>query len=163
MEQKDNNFPGLVQECNKFIEELNIVDPFKIHVSKNEWKKMVKSAVIKANSNELKHEIEEKYKKLKKSDLVNEEFDRKDYLKKLNIQQARTMFKFRSYMTQHVKMNQKSNEQYAEALWLQNTNSHLLWCTGYESLREGKDLECDQHLCDYLQKIFILRTEKLLD
>ena len=130
---------------------------------------MVKSAVIKANSNELKHEIEEKYKKLKKSDLVNEEFDRKDYLKKLNIQQARTMFKFRCSLTQHVKMNQKSNEQYVEALWryeecgLQDTNSHLLWCTGYESLREGKDLECDRHLCDYLHKIFIVRTEKLLN
>ena len=66
VEQKDNNFPGLVQECNKFIEEFNIVEPFKIHLSKNEWKKMVKSAVIKANSNELKHEIEEKYKKLEK-------------------------------------------------------------------------------------------------
>ena len=72
-------------------------------------------------------------------------------------------------MSQHVKINQKSNEQYAEALWrceecgLQDTNSHLLWCTGYESLRGGKDLECDQHLCDNLQKIFILRTEKLLD
>ena len=130
---------------------------------------MVKTAINAANAMELKHEITEKYKKLKNSDLVNEEFSRKEYLKKLNIQQARTKFKFRCSMTQHVKMNQKSNPQYAESLWrceecgLQDTNSHLLWCNGYESLREGKDLECDRQLCEYLQRIFISRTEKLLD
>ena len=71
-------------------------------------------------------------------------------------------------MTQHVQMNQKSSPHYAENLWrceecgLQDTNSHLLWCTGYESLREGKDLQCDRQLCEYLQKIFLSRTEKLL-
>ena len=169
LEQKLNNFPGLAQECKQFIVELNILDPFKITLSKNEWKKMVKTAINTANAMELKHEINEKYKKLKNSELVNEEFSQKEYLRKLNIQQARTKFKFRCSMTQHVKMNQKSNPQYAESLWrceecgLQDTNSHLLWCTGYESLREGKDLQCDRQLCEYLQKIFISRTEKLLE
>ena len=169
LEQKLNNYPGLVQECNKFIEELNILDPFELSLSKIEWKRIVKKAIVAANSRELKQEIVEKYKKLKNSDLVSEEFGRKEYLKKLNIHQARTKFKFRCSMTQHVKMNQKSNPQYAESLWrceecgLQDTNAHLLWCSGYKSFMEGKDLECDQHLCDYLQKIFISRTEKLLD
>ena len=169
VEQNSENFPGLAKECKNFIKELNIVDPFEIELSKHEWKKIVKNAVTKANTEELKHEIKEKYKKLEKSDLVKEEFGRKEYLKVLNIQQARTKFKFRCSMTQHVKMNQKGNEQYAKALWrceecgLQDTNSHLLWCTGYESLREGKDMECDQHLCDYLQKIFKIRTDNLLN
>ena len=135
LEQKLKNFPGLAQECKQFIKELNILDPFEITLSKNEWKKMVKKAINTANAMELKHEINEKYKKLKNSDLVNEESSRKEYLRKLSIQQARTKFKFRCSMTQHVKMNQKSNPQYAESLWrceecgLQDTNSHLLWCT----------------------------------
>ena len=66
-------------------------------------------------------------------------------------------------------MNQKSNKEYAEKLWKceecgkQDTNSHLLWCTGYSELREGKDLSCDKQLCNYLQKIFLLRNEKLLN
>ena len=37
---------------------------------------------------ELKNEIKEKYKKLKKSDLVNEDFSRKEYLGKLTIEQS---------------------------------------------------------------------------
>ena len=78
------------------------------------------------------------------------------------------MFKFRSSMTQHVKMNQKNNEEYAAALWkceecgMQDTNSDLLSCAGYESLRDGKNLDCDKQLCQYLQNIFLLRNDKLL-
>jgi ABC-type amino acid transport substrate-binding protein len=73
-EQWNNNWPGLVQECNQFIEQLNILDPFKVNLSKNEWKKMVKEAISKANSDELKDEITNKYKKLKKSELEGEDF-----------------------------------------------------------------------------------------
>ena len=71
-------------------------------------------------------------------------------------------------MTQHVRMNQKNNEEYSAALWKceecgqQDTNSHLLYCDGYQSLRDGKDLGTDKQLCEYLQKIFIIRNDKLL-
>ena len=158
MDQKSENIPGLVQECSQFINELKIL----------EWKRIVKKAIVTANTNELKEEIKEKYKKLRNSELVNKDFGRKDYINNLDLLQARTMFKFRSSMTQHVKMNQKSNKSYADALWrcdecgLQDTNSHLLWCAGYEALRDGKDLENDKQLCDYLHKVFLARNEKLL-
>ena len=127
----------------------------------------MKEAIIKANSDELKDEITNKYKKLNKSELEGEDFGRKDYIKNLNLHQARTKFKFRSSMTQHVKMNQKNNKEYAEEMWkcnecgMQDTNAHLLWCEGYASLREGKDLGCDKQLCNYLQRIFLDRSEKV--
>ena len=168
IEQKNQDFPGLVRECKMFIEELEILDPFQLSLTKNEWKKIVKEAILAANSNELKHEISEKYKKLKHSELAQEDFGRKSYINNLNLQQARTKFKFRCSMTQHVKMNQKSNKTYEDALWrcedcgLQDTNSHLLWCSGYEILRDGKDLDDDKQLCEYLHRIFLLRNEKLL-
>ena len=41
LEQEMNNFLGLAKESKQFIEELNILDPFKISLSKNEWKKIV--------------------------------------------------------------------------------------------------------------------------
>ena len=94
LEQRQENFPGLVQECNQFRSDLHLLDPFEIRLSKAEWKRMVKDSINIANSNELKEEIVEKYKKLKRSDLATEEFGRKEYLKNLNIQHARTKFKF---------------------------------------------------------------------
>ena len=107
MEQKMNGFPGLVQECAQFSKDLEILDPFEHWLTTQEWKRIVKNATTEANEKELKHEIKEKYKKLKKSDLAKEEFGRKSYLRNLSLQEARTMFKYRSSMTQHVKMNQK--------------------------------------------------------
>ena len=86
---------------------------------------MVKTAINAANAMELKHEIKEKYKKLKNSDLVNEKFSRREYLKKLNIQQARSKFKCRCSISQHVEMNQKSNPQYEESL-------QRMWAPGYQ-------------------------------
>ena len=94
-EQKKNNFPGLVQECYEFIQELNIPDPFQQSFSRNQWRRLVKAAIRSANTQELQAEIAE-YKKLKHSELVNEEFGRKEYIEKLSIHQARIKFKFRS-------------------------------------------------------------------
>ena len=98
-EQRNMNFPGLFQECKLFIEKLKLVDPFQLDMSAIEWKRIVKKAILTANEEELKEEITKKYKKLMKSDLVEEEFGRKEYISKLNLQQARTKFKFRSSMT----------------------------------------------------------------
>ena len=109
-EQKENDFPGLVKECTLFIDELKIEDPFMKKFSKLGWKRIVKKAILEANSIELKNEILE-YKKLKNADMKNEQFERKNYIRKLNLQQARTKFKYRCSMTQHVKMNQKNNQQ----------------------------------------------------
>ena len=117
MKQKENEYPGLVKECEQMIKELKILNPFDHWMSSIEWKNMVKNAISEANSIELKNEITEKYKKLKNSELAKEEFGRKEYVKNLDLQQARTKFKFRTSMTQHVKHNQKNNESYAAALW----------------------------------------------
>ena len=68
IEQKKKKFPGLVKECESFINELKILNPFDVWMSENEWKRMVKSAVSEANSKEIKEEITEKYRKLKKSE-----------------------------------------------------------------------------------------------
>ena len=95
MEQKMNGFPGLVQECAQFSKDLEILDPFEHWLTTQEWKRIVKNATTEANEKELKHEIKEKYKKLKKSDLAKEEFGRKSYLRNLSLQEARTMFKYR--------------------------------------------------------------------
>ena len=45
MEQKNQDFPGLVRECDKFIKELEILDPFQLSMSKNEWKRIVKGTL----------------------------------------------------------------------------------------------------------------------
>ena len=165
MTQHDNNYPGLVLECREFIRILNIPDPMKDTISKKVWKKVVKKAVFDENEMELKEDIK-RYKKLVDSELGREQFGRRPYIKELNITKSRNIFKYRSSMTQHVKMNQKSNKEYSRTLWKcnqcgrQDTNSHLLWCFGFSNEREGADLNNDSELAEYLQKVFMRRNEE---
>ena len=78
IKQKENEYPGLVKECEQTVEDLKILNNFDHWMSTSEWKKMVKTAISEANSSELKSEITEKYKKLKNSELAKEEFGRKE-------------------------------------------------------------------------------------
>ena len=111
---------------------------------------------------------------MKNSELLNEDFERKDYINKLDLQQARTMFKYCSSITQHVKMNQKSNKAYVDALWRckecgqQDTNSLVLWCAGYEaliistkfSLQGMKSYSSETGLMDSLYMCFSLSEKR---
>ena len=115
------------------------------------------------NSHELKKTILG-YSKLEDLELETEKCERKPYVKQLNLSSVRTKFKYRTKMTQHVKMNFSSSIKYSEDLWQCDscrskidTQSHVLWCSSYASLREGKDLKSDRDLCNYLQEVFKIR------
>ena len=78
---------------------------------------------------------------------------------------VRTIFKFRVDMFQ-AKLNFKNNPQYREEKFLCDScesevdnNTHVLHCYSYAELREGKDLNNDVHLAQYLQKVVDIRTK----
>ena len=129
------------------------------------WKKIVKNKMIEENEKELKENMK-KFKKLKKSVLIEESSGMKDYIKKLSVKEARTIFKHRCYMTRYIKMNYKGNPLYEKQLWKCNkcqkidSEEHILWCDGYKELREGKNLDNDKDLCKYLQKIQKIRERE---
>ena len=60
----------------------------------------------------------------------------------------------------------KNDGTFANDLWKcskclnQDTEAHLLWCPGYQDMRQGLDLADNHDLCSYLQKIFILRCNE---
>jgi hypothetical protein len=91
----------------------------------------------------------ETYRKLEETELLAEDFGRQPYLKKLNLEGARTKFNYRTKMTQFVKLNYTSDPKYSE--------DHVLWYPSYASLREEKDLDSDEDLCAYLQEVFRIK------
>ena len=161
--QDHHNLPGLVSECKDYFQKYQLPDIFKEPMKSNEWKSLVKKKMHEANSKELKSEIQT-YRKLEKSDLLTEAAGRQPYTKDLQLSDARIKFKHRTQMSQYVKMNFSSDVKYAEELWRCNScetsidsQSHVLWCPSYASLREGKDLDSDQDLCEYLREVFKIR------
>ena len=98
--------------------------------------------------------------------MIDESFEIRNYIKELTVSEARTLFKHRFLMTQSVKMNFKNDNTYSRTLWKcdhckkMDSESHLLWCDAYKSLRENKNLNNDKDLCQYLQDILRLRTKE---
>ena len=78
--------------------------------------------------------------------MEEEKFERKSYLGTLRMDQARTKFKIKTKMLKNVKLNFKNDQQNVKKLWKcsecenRDSQEHILWCEGYEKLREGKDL-----------------------
>ena len=164
MMQQVHESPGLTSEVKKYLSDLNLPNCFEHHFSKPKWKSLVKTAIKKANEEEIRESIKQ-YKKMKNVE-EEEKFECKDYLSSLSLSKARTLFHHKYSMTDNVKMNFKSDRGYANSLWKcsecqnQDTEKHLLWCPGYAEHREGLDLKNDTDLCSYLQIIFNKRCNE---
>ena len=101
-------------------------------------------------------------------DLRNEEENElsvKDYIKTMSLRNARTLFRIRSNMVE-VKMNHKSNRNHANDLWKcdfcysLDSQSHIMWCPAFSSLREGKNLQNDLDLVSYFQDVMKIRENQ---
>ena len=106
------------------------------------------------------------YEKLKKSEMIFEDFETKPYLKNLNVHNARIIFKKRSSMMQHVKLNYMSDARNVKTLWQcdscqssVDSMGHVLRCPSYLQLRTGKDLDSNQDLAQYLHDVFMIRSK----
>ena len=161
--QSDMSYPGLVMECNNLMEEYELTD---IHTaSKIQWKRAVKDAVSKQNKSSLLQKIQNGYKKLDYKTLREEKFETKEYLKSLNLPDARMKFALRSKMTKTVQMNYKGEKKYIKNGWkcqdceIPDTQDHIVRCPCYQQLRVGKDLTSDKDLVEYFRKVIQIREK----
>ena len=167
MIQEQENLPGLTQEVKQQVETLRLPNLFDEMIPKNKWKNIVKDAIKEANENEVKESLMT-YKKLKNRKIVHEKYGMKMYTEVLSLNEARTIFRHKTSMTEHVKLNYKGIKRYAAAGWkceeCSNLDSeeHILWCSGYEEFRENLDLENEKDLSKYLQKIYLKRSKRTI-
>ena len=85
------------------------------------------------------------------------------------ITNVRMIFRFRMELIE-AKQNFKQKPEYKAEGYLCDScereideNTHVLFCDSYKSLREGKDLNSDNDLCDYLRKVLSIRSELRLN
>ena len=164
--QREHNLPGLVKEGKELLQYFclpNIIDescPF----TKQQWKQKAKKAVYSKFEENLKVKISG-YSKLKDGPMMSERFEEKSYLSEMSMQNARTNFRIRSKMID-VKMNQRSDKANAKKLWKcsecgnVDSQSHIVWCPFFATLREGKSLESDLDLVKYFQEVLKIREDR---
>ena len=97
--------------------------------------------------------------------LKEEDFGTKEYLKEMKMEDARLHFRIRS-RTIKCKMNQPSDARNKASLWRCSacgqidSQKHLMICPSFRDLREGKSLESDEDIVEYIKKVLKIR-EKL--
>ena len=157
-------YPGLMKEYQELCSDLKLPNPKQ--VSKLSWKRLVKKAVTEANRKNLLEIIQNKYEKLDYDVLKEERYEAKEYLRTLNLYDARLKFAIRSKMVQTVAFNYSSDPKHSSQLWhcthcdRMDSQTHILSCDSYLYLRNGKDLSSDKDLVTYFREVISLR-EKL--
>ena len=103
--------------------------------------------------------------KLKESKMEEEKFETKEYLLKMKLEDARLKFKLRTEML-NIKFNYKNEPANIASLWQCDscqssieTQSHILWCPSYVDLREGKNINKDKDLIEYIKKVLKIRDK----
>ena len=163
--QQKYGYPGLISECVKIADKLNLPDITNGQYSKLQWKRLVKEKIQQKNKDDFLNSIKGSYKKLDFKSLSEEKFEIKSYFKELGMHDARLYFRSRCKMLKSVKMNFKNHPPYLKDQWkcsgcsMVDSQEHLLWCPGYATIREGKDLSNNGDLVGYYREILRLRDE----
>ena len=102
----------------------------------------------------------------KMKDKVEENFEKRAYFENTSIPQARTMFRARSKMFE-CKMNYPNDYKFNKDLWVCDscrraidTQSHVIVCGAYSKLREGKDINNDIDVAQYLAEVMKIRNRE---
>ena len=97
--------------------------------------------------------------------MKTENFERKAYVSEMTMADARLNFKLRTHMLD-VKFNYKNDKKYASELWKCDScqtdiesQNHVLWCPVYKDLREGKDINNNKDLIEYMKKVISIRDK----
>ena len=151
-------------ECQELVRKYNL--PEVKQCSKLQWKKEVPNKVKEINENSLIEIVETKYKKLDHKEMKKETCKTKEYMKSLNLPDARLKFALRARMTRSVQMNFKGDPKFKKNNWkchdccIVDTQEHILRCPSYQSLRTGKDLGKDKDLVEYFRKVIKIREKE---
>ena len=157
-EQVKNNWTGPVKEGDNICEQLNIPK-----ISCNDiYKDEIEDACKKKAENDIKEEMKGSSKMKSK---IEEGWQRREYLENKKIHEARAMFRFRSKMAD-CKMNYPNEPRFKKDLWMCDScrsaidsQSHVMICPAYKELREGKDINDDGDVANYLAAVLQIRTK----
>ena len=108
-----------------------------------------------------------KYKKVEKAKYVDRHHKVQDYLRSMNVTDARIRFKIESGMTPTVRMNFMNDKDFSRQSWVclgchthLDTQNHIMACPSYADLRVGKNLDDDTGLVSYFTDVIRRRMTK---
>ena len=106
-------------------------------------------------------------KKINNEEILDEQFELKDYMTNLTYEDAVIKFKLRAKVLKSIKTHFKSDPVFVEELWsckecsLLDTTSHLInKCVLFDEEREGLDLGEDEDLIFFFKRVLEKRERE---
>ena len=109
-----------------------------------------------------------KYRKIDYFEKKEETYEKKDYLKRMTLENCRVMFSLRSQMTRTIMTHFSSDKGYENELWTCisckskiDSIFHAKNCLFYSNLRQKyPNLESDDQLVEYFKEILKIRDDQ---
>ena len=162
--QESLNFPSLRQEISSFLSKFEVCDVK--NFSKERWKVFVHHGILRLNR-EILLERMKNYKKVDETSMSLEEFGIKEYFKKLNLELGRIRFRVRAKMMTSCSTHYPGEEENIKRMFqcvhpCGRIDSLQTWesCPFYSSLKESKNLEDDEELCQFYKSVIRKRMEE---
>ena len=120
-------------------------------------------AIINYSSENLKLQFKT-YSKLKDGPLMEGDLSIEPYVQDMKLRDARTFFRLRTQMLP-AKFNMKSSPKFSNESWKCDfckkidSQSHIMWCSSFAPLREGRNINDDKDLVNYIQQVFKIRED----
>ena len=168
-EMLKHSLPGIVSNCVSHMNQWGITNIRQY--SKWSWKKLMKEKIKLKNFQDLLKQSE-RYKKIDTELYRTKAPEMKSYLKTLNLEDARILFRKNSFMLKTVRYNFKSDKHYKaegylcpDCLALDPPVSHpdnqeeLLTCQGNLDLRLNRDMSDQKHEARYYRELIERRIQ----
>ena len=166
LEQIRLRLPGLWLVIEEFIIVHKVSDV--TNFSKKQWKDLINEIIMEQNKNDL-ISLMKKSSKIRQSNILDESYEFKNYIRDLSREYARVQFRQRYFMIKEAKLNFPSDPQfkaqgfqcdYCPAI---SSQSHIKVCKEYLFLREGRNLEIDSELVQYFVEVVKYRQDRAED
>ena len=173
--------------CQDILNEFNLINIE--HYSKYQFRKIVKNLIFKKNKAEIL-EWAKNYKKIDYNRCCNERFERRSYLTKLNVADARLYFRIKYFLVPTFRLDYKNVHRYKAERWLcpecvvttqrdrpslmgdfreielfceQDSHDHARYnCPSNIQLRENTDFSDPKQEVVFFRKIIERRNEQLM-
>ena len=163
-EQVKNNWPGLAREAEEICEHLGIQSVNKTLLNKKQFSQLIDTVLVQ-KENQILQEDSVNMEKMKI--IRSEKWGLKDYVVAGNLYSVRSTWEVRAYMLR-VAGNYSHHSRYLATGWLcqacrlqvREDQDHLGSCEGYEDLREGKNLDDDKELVEFIQQVMRRRERQ---
>ena len=161
-EQCRQKWPGLAEEVRNICLALGIDDANDTIMTKEAYKKVVRTACKEFDEREMKAGMEGRTKLEK---FCQDDCNLKEYMRQKSLRDVRDTFRTRTQLLEGFKGNfrnkYKDGDMRCEGcLQDEDTQPHVMLCTAYEDIRGSKDMSKDEDIVEYFREVLVRRFKE---